>query len=174
MKEQIVEATIYALRSVNHVRFFRTERGYQGQFFCALQTALDEQGILGDALILEMEYQKAESRHDTRQRPDIILHIPTEVSGAPVEENNFAVWALKRRASVSRAQDDFEKLDWMFECLRYPLRFFINIDTDSHHFNHYTGYHRDCLIAFAVRLDGEDVLITQAYWMDDHVVETQL
>jgi len=173
MDERILEATILALRSVNHIRFFGTERGYQGRFFCALQTALDEQGILGDALILEMEYQKAESRHDTRQRPDIILHIPTEVSGAPVEENNFAVWALKRRASVTEAREDFDKMDEMFELLHYPLGFFVNIDSNSHYLGHYAGSYADRLLAFALRLDDESVSIRQACWVDGQIVEVQ-
>jgi len=169
MDNHILEATIHALRLVNHVRFFRSERGYQGRFFCMLQTFLDECGILSDDVILEMEYQKGE-RHGTHQRPDIILHIPTEVSGATVEKNNLAVWALKRRANTSRARADFEKLDWMFAHLCYPLGFFVNIDSDSHHLDCYTGSFRDRLVAFAVRLDSGNVIITHAYWIDDQIV----
>lgn len=40
MKEQIVEATICALKLVRNVRFFRTERGFQGEFFCELKREL--------------------------------------------------------------------------------------------------------------------------------------
>ncbi len=60
--------------------------------------------------------------------PDIILHIPTEVSGVGVYENNFAVWALKREATKKGAIEDFKKLDKMFRDLSYPVGFFININ----------------------------------------------
>lgn len=131
MDERIVEATIRALSVVNHVRFFKSERGYQGRFFCELEAFLYEYGVLSDSTILEMEYQKT-TQHGTSQRPDIILHIPVEASGAAVGENNFAVWALKHRASAFKAQEDFGKLDEMFEYLCYPLGIFSTpLDTIS-------------------------------------------
>jgi len=36
INKPIIEATIIALKSVRNVRYFRTERGYQGEFFCEL------------------------------------------------------------------------------------------------------------------------------------------
>src|SRR5581483_8883202 len=59
MRDLIIEATIDALKSVKHPRFFRTERGYHGRFYCALQSVLDQRMSLDDACILEMEYRKA-------------------------------------------------------------------------------------------------------------------
>jgi hypothetical protein len=174
LMEEIVEATIDALRSVSHVRLFRSERGYQGRLFYALQAALDDHGILNDELILEMEYQKSPARHQIGQRPDIILHIPTETSGAAVYENNLAVWALKRRASEGEARDDFAKLNEMFERLRYPLGFFINIDSESHHLDCYTGHYADRILAFAVRLIDQNVSLRQAQWIDDQIIELEL
>jgi hypothetical protein len=174
MKERIIGATIDALRSVCHVRFFRTERGYQGRFYCALQAALDMRNILSDELILEMEYQKTGPRHHTQQRPDIILHVPVEVSSAAVHENNVAVWALKRRASVADAKDDFGKLNTMFTSLHYPLGIFINIDSNYHYLSYYQGICRDRILAFAVQLDDGNVSITQASWSDYNLTEVRL
>jgi hypothetical protein len=152
MIEQIIEATIEALRSVSEPRFFRTERGYHGRFYCALQASLDRRGVLQDGIILEMEYQKS-TRHEMTQRPDIILHIPAEESGFSVRHNNFAVFALKLRASADDAVADFYKLDEMCDLLDYPLAVFINIDSEQHCREHYVGHYPDRLRTFAVRLD---------------------
>ena len=127
MEKQIIDATIVALKSINHIRLFKSERGFQGRLFCKLLSIFDSYDIISDDLILEMEYQKS-SRHSMKQRPDIILHIPTEVSGVGVYENNFAVWALKREATKKGAIEDFKKLDKMFRDLSYPVGFFININ----------------------------------------------
>ncbi|MFX0209935.1 MAG: hypothetical protein ACFFDT_28400, partial [Candidatus Hodarchaeota archaeon] len=162
MKEQIVEATIYALKLVRNVRFFRTERGFQGELFCGLKTVLCESGILKDDLILEMEYQKTQYRHYTKQRPDIILHIPTELSDSEVYKNNVAVWALKRNASIIDAQDDFSKIDKMFQMLNYKLGFFINIDSRLHHLKYYDGQYKDRIFAFGIQLSGKKLQINKA------------
>ncbi len=74
-----------------------------------------------------MEYQKS-FRHGMSQRPDIVLHVPAEDSGACVVDNNRAVWALKRHATQAGARADFEKLEEMFKRLRYPFGIFVNID----------------------------------------------
>jgi hypothetical protein len=171
MRDLIIDATIEALQSVNNVRFFNTERGYQGRFYCALQSGLDDRGILNGDSIIEMEYQKSRNRHQTRQRPDIILHIPTEVSRAPVNVNNFSVWAIKRKASVKDAKDDFYKLDIMFEDLNYLLGFFINIDSNLHFCDHYEGVHDDRLVAFAVQLKENALDIRQASFIKGKMTE---
>lgn len=151
MNEQILEATVEALGTVAEPRFFRTERGYHGRFYCVLQAALDRRGLLVDGVILEMEYQKS-ARHDMAQRPDIILHIPAEESGARRKDNNFAVFALKWRASRTEALADFGKLDEMCEWLDYPLAIFINIASERHYREEYTGPFQDRLHAFGVVL----------------------
>lgn len=170
MKEQILQATIDALKSIDQARFFQTERGYHGRFYCGLQSALDARGILGDEVIIEMEYQKS-ARHVTHQRPDIVLHTPAELQGSPVDVGNLAVFALKHQASASAAKTDFGKLDTMFELLHYPLGVFININSNSHHLRVYEGGYRDRLHSFGVRLDDGKVTVTHASWMNDNVVE---
>jgi hypothetical protein len=59
------------------------------------------------------EFRIWRQRSDLTQRPDIVLHVPAEESRAEIDENNFAVWALKRHASNARALSDFKKLDEM-------------------------------------------------------------
>ena len=59
MREDVaIEATLESLKGISQSRFYRTERGYQGAFYCALREALESRG-LNDDLILEIEYQKS-------------------------------------------------------------------------------------------------------------------
>lgn len=147
MNEDIIGASVQAALAITHPRFFRTERGYQGRYYCALMQAFDERHLLdNEDRIIEMEYQK-HAVHGLYQRPDIIFHTPAEVTGAHRWENNYAVWAFKRRATQAGAQDDFDKLDQMFQGLNYPLGFFLNIDGNSDMLEHYVG-------PFAARLHG--------------------
>jgi hypothetical protein len=143
-----IRATVSALRYVRNPRFLATERGFHGAFYCALRTALMRRGMLWNGRILEMEYQKSD-RHGIFQRPDIIYHVPVEESGARVEENNLAVWAIKHRGSATAASEDFEKLDWICHRLRYPLAIFINVGTSRTHLREYCGEFPDRVHAFA-------------------------
>jgi hypothetical protein len=153
MRNLIIESTRESLAAVSHPRFFRSERGYQGRFYCALQAAFDKRGLLDDgARIIELEYQKG-ARHGMSQRPDIIYHIPVEVSGKERWANNYAVWALKLESSARAALDDFEKLDGMFASLHYPVGFFININSQQDFLEHYPGSFRDRLYGYCVWLE---------------------
>lgn len=170
MKEQILQAITEALKSINQARFFRTERGYHGRFYCGLQNALDARGILNDKVILEMEYQKS-ARHGTLQRPDIVLHTPAESHGLPVGVGNFVVFALKHRASPNDAQTDFNNLDIMFERLNYLLGVFINVDSPSHHLQMYEGEYRSRLHSFGVQSKDGVIRVVHAFYSNDAVVE---
>ena len=161
MRDVLIRATETAIRAVDAARFFRTERGFQGRFYCALQAELEGAGLLADGAILEMEYQKG-AAHGMGQRPDIIFHVPVEHSGADKRANNYAVWALKRTATAASARDDFEKLNQMFGGLDYPLGFFVNIDTASHMAEHYRGNYRDRLEAVAASLTDAQVTTSWA------------
>jgi hypothetical protein len=161
MHDIVVNATIYALKSIRHPRYFESERGYQGQFYHFLYDELQRQGVFSNSgLILEEEHQKSDIPHKTRQRPDIILHIPRKESGAQAFENNVAVWALKLKASAEDASEDFRKLDEMFEYLHYPLGFFVNIDSTAHYKNSYKGNYPDRIVEFTVFLKGEEVVLS--------------
>ncbi|MET0216848.1 MAG: hypothetical protein ABW205_02840 [Burkholderiales bacterium] len=153
MRDALIATPEAAIRAVDAARFFQTERGFHGRFHCALQEQLDRAGLMTNGAILEMEYQKS-TRHDLTQRPDIVFHIPAEHSGASVQANNFAVWALKRRASIMRTQLDFVRLHEMFRTLLYPLGFFVNIDATDPMRQHYTGAYRGRLAAVAAKLTG--------------------
>ena len=154
MYDKLRDATESALRSVVDVRFFQTERGFHGRFYCALQARLDRLGLIANGAILEMEYQKS-ARHNLGQRPDIIFHIPTEHSGAGVKDNNYAVWALKHKTNVADAKEDFQKLDQMFDDLHYAFGFFININATNPMREYYEGTYSHRLAAVAVYLDGD-------------------
>ena len=160
MQDYLIKATELALKSVTSERFFQSERGFHGRFYCALQQLLDQEKLLSEGAILEMEYQKS-ARHGIGQRPDIIFHIPAEHSNASVRANNFAVWALKRKASREEALEDFAKLDQMFNSLHYPIGFFINIDSIEPMQNHYSGEHERRLFSVATRLVNSNV---EVYW----------
>lgn len=153
MTKDIIDATEEALRKVVDPRFFQTERGFQGQFYCALQRQLEEKGLLKGGYLLEMEYQKSR-RHGITQRPDIILHVPAEVSGAQVIQNNLAVWALKKRATEEEAEQDFFRLDEMFDVLHYPLGFLVNIDAKNNFASSYQGRFPGRLRTVAVWLES--------------------
>jgi hypothetical protein len=156
---ELVAVTERALRLVTTPRYLRTERGFQGQLYCALQRLLEDEGLLRKGRILEMEYQKS-ARHGIYQRPDIVLHVPAEDSGNDVAEGNFAVWALKRRATARRARSDFDRLDEMFDMLCYPIGFFINIDSRENFATQYDGRFPGRLWTVAVQLEGQVV----TYW----------
>jgi len=160
MRQALINATEAAIRSVEAARFFKTERGFHGRFYCALQQQLDQAGLMVNGAILEMEYQKSR-RHDLLQRPDIVFHIPAEHSGATVQQNNFSVWALKRQASPAEAQSDFILLDEMFRSLHYPLGFFLNIDSTDPMRQHYQGDFPGRLAAVAAQLSDRQ---TTVHW----------
>lgn len=103
MRGKLIKATTDAIKAVDAARFFQTERGFHGRFYCKLQENPDSSGMMTNGRILEMEYQKSR-RHGMMQRPDIVFDVPVENSGEAVCKNNFAVWALKHRASPSKAK----------------------------------------------------------------------
>jgi hypothetical protein len=106
-----------------------------------------------------MEYQKS-ARHGIFQRPDIVLHMPAEDFGAAVNENNLAVWALKRQATDGDATRDFEKLEEMFQALRYSVGIFVNISSTDHFAGAYSGYFPERLRTVAVSKEAEVIVIT--------------
>jgi hypothetical protein len=117
-----------------------------------------------------MEYQKSDDRHGLRQRPDIIFHIPAEQSHAPVEKNNFAVWALKHNGSISAAKEDFVKLDYMCRILHYRLALFVNVNASKTHLDVYSGEFRARLHAFATPgIQGSS--ITHSYFVQGRLKE---
>ncbi|MGC2434866.1 MAG: hypothetical protein WA433_13900 [Desulfobaccales bacterium] len=171
--EKIIKATVESLKSITQERFYRTERGYQGRFYCALQESLDGMGIFDNGVILEMEYQKTASLHQTTQRPDIVLHIPFEYSGAKRNINNYAVWALKHHGNYRKVRDDFTKLDLMFENLHYPIGLTIIIDSDQPMLASYKGNFQERIHSFAVKLNNGAILIKHEYFEVNKLTENR-
>jgi hypothetical protein len=169
MLGKIIKATVESLKSITQERFYRTERGYQGRFYCALQQSLDGMGVFDNGLILEMEYQKRDTLHQTAQRPDIILHIPVEYSDAERHRNNYAVWALKHHRNYRGVRDDFNNLDIMFENLHYPIGLIIIIDSDRHMLDSYEGNFQERIHSFAVKLNNGVILIKHAYFQVNEI-----
>lgn len=167
-----IEATINAIRILRDPRFLATERGYQGALYCAIRSELERMGLLTEHRILEMEYQKS-ARHRLSQRPDIVFHIPTEISGESVQKNNFAVWALKHSGSQIDAEDDFQKLEEMFEVLLYPVGIFVNIASRRTHLGHYTGQHKERIHAFAVPGMSRSKII-HSYFKNGELIDEQI
>jgi len=127
--ELIIETIIEALKHMDSPRFFKTERGFQGRFACALYEIFDAKNIFQDDTIIEEEYQKRIDPHGTKLRPDLIVHVPVESSHSSSRtENNFVAFAFKRQANENKAKQDFKKLNELFEKLKYPLGIFININ----------------------------------------------
>lgn len=127
--KKIIDISIKALKEIKESRFFQTERGYQGRFACALYKHLDQDNIFPDDMIVEIEYQKRIDCHDTRMRPDLIIHIPSDSQDKESRKNNnFVVYQFKKEADYKKAKDDFEKLETLFKKLKYTLGVFVNIN----------------------------------------------
>lgn len=133
--------TIETIKHIKGPRAFISERHYHAEFFSYLSIFLLKEDDQKDGRILEFEYQKTITNQNTQQRPDIIYHIPTELTGSPPDLNNFAVWAFKLRASRTRAEEDFTKLDEIIEKLNYYQGFFINIASFTTMAEFYTRKH---------------------------------
>jgi hypothetical protein len=119
-----------------------------------LVTASAELRAAGKALVRHCDARQ----HQSDDRQVIRFHVPAGESGGRVDEGNFAVWALKRKATDKQARDDFSKLDRMFAELRYPVGIFINIDAADHFAASYTGRFPGRLRTVAVRLTGDQII----------------
>ena len=171
MENILIDSTLRTLSLISNDRFFANERGYQATLHSILRQILTEVGTVNDSRILESEYQKS-VRHHTDQRPDIILHIPATREVA-VTENNYAVWALKRRAYRRGALEDFEKLDEMFETLHYQIGFFINIDSVHTQLSHYHGGFKERVMGCSTKKVESSLVVTFARWANNEVVDRQ-
>jgi hypothetical protein len=118
-----------SIRAIDNPRFFKTERGYQGELLAQLRRRQRSLELPG-SVIVEQEHQKSVPDHGITFRPDIIVHVPhKEGSAEPRSRWNFVAIELKRRANSETARRDLSKLATMSEKLRYPLTVFINMDS---------------------------------------------
>lgn len=165
----IMEIVTKALREISSPRFFKTERGFQGRFACALYKILDEKRIFPDDAIIEEEYQKRLKYHGTDQRPDLIIHIPFEAGHSHNRwEDNFVVFAFKKNADEDTAKDDFDKLEIMFKELKYPIGFFININRYPNIFlEDYKGNFKNRIHEFSNKMEDGKLYIRHGYFKND-------
>lgn len=151
-----------ALRQITNPRLYETERGFQGEFLCALRAVLPE-GFLNDEMLIEQEYQKRLIEHGLRIRPDIIIHEPFDPARhAGRDDGNLAVIELKLSANASEAREDFANLAAMRKILSYPLAVFINIASTETHVTLAPEAVRGHLSCYAVRLNANEVEVTRA------------
>ena len=121
-----------ALKQVRRRRFFKSERGFRGQLQAKLEKLLRENNVIPDEAVVEEEYQKRESNHDMKYRPDILVHIPFEAGVTKSrKEGNFIAFELKLRANKKIASEDLKKLNAYLKKLDYELGIFVNIGSDE-------------------------------------------
>lgn len=143
-----------ALENIREPRFFRTERGFQGELLAQLRNRLQNAELPGDPIV-EQEYQKTMPLHGLNIRPDIVVHIPFERGRAERrDQGNFVAMELKLRATENEARGDFANLKQMREVLGYPLTVFINIDSDETHVAQCPEDLAVQTVCYAVRLEG--------------------
>lgn len=118
-----------AMAQITDSRFFKSERGYQGEFLAEIKTRLAKAGLPNNPII-EQEYQKRALVHGTNIRPDLIIHVPFERDQATnAQQGNFMAIELKLQATKKTATEAFESLALLKEKLDYPLTVFININS---------------------------------------------
>lgn len=158
--EEILECIRSSLSSIDHPRYFDTERGFQGALSNEISKRLPQLGLRG--AIIEEEYQKRIKEHGFGIRPDLIIHIPydySELEGR--DQGNFVVIELKMQATVREAIEDYRKLSKMCDVLKYPLGVFINIASDTSFLSEYDKKEDPRIHSFAVRLENNNVYIVE-------------
>jgi len=170
--ELIVKVIIEALKHMDSPRFFKTERGFQGRFVCALYKIFDAKNIFQDDTIIEEEYQKRIAHHGTQLRPDLIVHVPVESSHSRDRtEKNFIVFAFKRQANENKAKEDFKKLNEIFKNLGYQLGIFININGYPDIFlSKYSGNFKNRIHEFCITQTNDKLDIFHAYFQNNKVI----
>ncbi len=118
-----------ALGAIDEPRFFKTERGYQGELLAELRARLKKARFPGDPVV-EQEYQKRLKPHGLKIRPDLIIHIPFERGKTEARtEGNFVAIEIKR--DKSDVETAFENLRLIRDKLHYPLTIFIMVDSEE-------------------------------------------
>jgi len=150
-----IELLELSLKEIVNPRFYQTERGYQGELNGLLSQKLKGLGEQSN-LISENEYQKKESEHGLKIRPDIIIHEPFNSEYHEERTSgNFIVVELKLNGSLKGVKMDFENIDSMIDELEYKRGVFININSKENFSENYEGVHRDKLNFYAVSLDTD-------------------
>ena len=153
-----------SLLDIDEPRLFQTERGYQGQLQAQLANRIHGELLTAQDLLVESEYQKSMRRHGLRIRPDLVIHVPYERGETPTRrDGNYAAIELKLRARAAAAHDAFGNLDEILTKLNYHVGIFINIASAETHFAECGSPHWKRIRAFAVRREGEYVVVREEW-----------
>ena len=169
----IIEEIINTLKLITIPRYFRTERGFQSEFYKQLSNNLDGKNIFPEHTILEAEVQKRNLDHyGVTQRPDLLIHIPIETGITQnANENNYVNFAFKLNGNINSSISDYEKLDQMFNLLNYELGIYININKyPIVYLNNYEGIYRNRIHEFSINLDNERVNVKHAFFENNELL----
>lgn len=168
VSEDLIHSIAEALKSVTSTRFFRTERGFQGQFHVGLNRLLTERGIISNQTIIEEEYQKTFRNHGIPHRPDLIIHIPFETGLTENrKEGNFVAFEFGLQAGERKAIECFNKLDDYITFLNYQLGIFVNIN-DTRSFIRLVP--SNLIHVFNVTKTHETVKVSHSYLVDEQPI----
>jgi hypothetical protein len=148
-----------SLIAITNLRYFSSERAYQGALIAELQNKVNIKEIFSSNAIVEQEYQKTLEAHGINIRPDLIIHVPFDGINNNRASDNYVVIQLKLKASEKKAEKDFDDLDSMFEKLNYRMGIFLNINSTKTFFDHYQGKYKEQIHCFAVKLIDSEVKI---------------
>lgn len=169
----IIQEVINSIKSINTERYFRTERGYQTEFYSILSNNIAGKNIFPQHTILEAEVQKKNLAHyGVTQRPDLLIHIPIETGITEnANENNFVNFAFKLNGNVAASTEDFNKLDEMFQLLNYELGIYINIGHYPEiYLDSYNGEYKDRIHEFSIGLKEKKVLVSHAFYENERLI----
>lgn len=172
--DEILNITLNALREVVNPRFYRTERGFVSHFSHHLETQIQGQILFPEGTIIEVEVQKRlNDHHGVRQRPDLLIHIPIETGLTDKSnENNFVVYGFKLNGNNQISQEDFRKLDEMFEALNYEIGIFVNINSyPNTYLQNYNGNFRNRIHEYSINLTNGSVNIIHAYFDENNEIQ---
>ncbi len=171
----IIEIVITALKKINSPRFFKTERGFQGRFAIALHKILSDNNIFQEDTIIEEEYQKTLRLHGTKQRTDLIIHVPIESShSSNRKENNSVVFAFKLSGNKTEVLNDLEKLNELIEKLDYSLGIFINISSLNNFLGEYQGPNKDKLHEFCIKQINGKLTLRHVHFQKESIIVTNI
>lgn len=169
----ILNEVINTLKNIIIPRYYKSERGFQTEFYRILSNQLEGKLIFPENTILEAEVQKRNLEHyGVTQRPDLLIHIPIETGITEnANENNFVNFAFKLYGNERASVEDYEKLEQMFFFLNYEMGIFINIGKYPEIFlNNYEGGYKNRIHEFSIGKDEDVIKIMHAFFENEDLI----
>jgi len=173
MSDQIIRLLANSIRlTLTNERYWKSERAFQSEFYCILKEQCGVKNLFPKDAIFETEYQKRLDLHNLRRRPDLIVHIPTEMTNADVRENNYLVVQFKVKATLRKAIADFKKINELIAKLNYPMGVFINVDSEGKAFlgTYSKGEYKEKIHELSVYIKYEEIVIRHDYYSNGNIV----